>query len=407
MSRQVSATGRGRQSWRDTAPLLWPSPQQALAVRRTPPFRSKPGATSWWVLPTAAHPRFFVPVESPGGWRVVARSGAGGRADQVQALASRLLRTGMGKVLPIDRFEVAGTGIEQHLQDVLGQPVRIGVRLGRARADRVVVLQVLAADGSTLAFAKLGTTEISDARLTSEASNLSHIADLDPDRVGAPSLLHAGIWADRQIVVLSAVDSRPQAADEVPVAPMRRLAEAAGTVETTLGESDFLARLRAEVGCVREAAVRERLDAHLDVITARFADQVLRFGAWHGDWVPWNMTRDGERVFLWDWEHYEEGVPIGFDALHFRGQQLRNADRKHLDRGEDVWWAERRSLLARLDVLGVAADLTTVLYLVRVNLRFVIEGQSDQDVSPRRVGWALPLLERTVDQLATIGGADV
>jgi hypothetical protein len=77
------------------------------------------------------------------------------------------------------------------------------------------------------------------------------------------------------------------------------------------------------------------------------------------------MTRDGERVFLWDWEHYEEGVPIGFDALHFRGQQLRNADRKHLDRGEDVWWAERRSLLARLDVLGVAADLTTVLYLVR------------------------------------------
>ena len=112
-------------------------------------------------------------------------------------------------------------------------------------------------------------------------------------------------------------------------------------------------------------------------------------------------------MFLWDWEHYEEGVRIGFDALHFRGQQLRNADRKHLDRGEDVWWAERRSLLARLDVLGVAGDLTTVLYLVRVNVRFVIEGQSDQDVSPRRVGWALPLLECTPDQLATIGGADV
>jgi hypothetical protein len=284
VSREVSATGRGRQSWRDTATLLWPSPQQALAVRRTPPLRSKPGATSWWVLPTAAHPRFFVPVESPGGWRVVARSGAGGLADQVQALASRLLRTGMGKVLPIDRFEVAGTGIEQHLQNVLRQPVRIGVRLGRARADRVVVLQVLAADGSRLAFAKLGTTEISDARLASEASNLSHIADLDPDRVG-PSLMHGCIWADRQIVVISAVDSRPQAADEVPVAPMRRLAEAAGTVETTLGESDFLARLRAEGG----PRPRSASASTPTWTSSRRASRTRYFGSvpGTGDWVPW------------------------------------------------------------------------------------------------------------------------
>ena len=40
------------------------------------------------------------------------------------------------------------------------------------------------------------------------------------------------------------------------------------------------------------------------------------------------MARHGDEVLLWDWEHYEEGVPVGFDALHFRGQQLRNAERK-------------------------------------------------------------------------------
>ena len=227
----------------------------------------------------------------------------------------------------------------------------------------------------------------------SRPTTCADVVELAPDGVSAPSLLHEGNWAGRHLLVMSAVDGQPMpATDELPVAPMRRLAEAAGTVESTLGESDFLARLRADVEQVREKAVRDALADHLDVIAARFGDQTLRFGAWHGDWVPWNMARHGDEVLLWDWEHYEEGVPVGFDALHFRGQQLRNADRKHLDRGEETWWAERRSLLARLDVPAEAADLTAVLYLLRVNVRFVIEGQSDQDVSPRRVGWALPLL---------------
>ncbi len=409
MNRQVSAPRRGPQSWKDAATLLWPGPEDQLTIRRMPAARAKTGTTSWWMLPSAGHPRFFVPVDSPGGWRVVARSGAGGRADQVQALASRLLRVGVGKVLPIDRLEAEDRGIEQHLEDVLGQPVRVGVRLGRVRADRVLVLQVLAADGATLAFAKLGSTDISDARLAVEADHLRRLVELAPDGVSAPSLLHEGNWAGRHLLLMSAVAGQPMSAtDELPVTAMRRLAEAAGTAESTLGDSDFLARLRADVEQVREKAVRDTLAGHLDAIVSRYGDQTLRFGAWHGDWVPWNMARHGDEVLLWDWEHYEEGVPVGFDALHFRGQQLRNADRKHLDRGEETWWAERRSVLARLDVPDEAADLTAVLYLLRVNVRFVIEGQSDQDVSPRRVGWALPLLATTVDNLvSTAGGADV
>lgn len=409
VKRQVSAPRRGRQSWRDAATLLWPGPEDTLTVRRMPAARAKAGTHSWWMLPSAGRPRFFVPVDSPGGWRVVARSGAGGRADQVQALASRLLRTGVGKVLPMDRLEAKDRGIEQHLEQVLGRQVRVGVRLGRVRADRVLVLQVLAADGATLAFAKLGSTEISDAGLAVEAGHLRRVVDLAPTGVSAPTLLHEGNWAGRHLLVMSAVDGQPMpAADELPAVPMRRLAEAAGTVKSTLAESDFMTRMRSDIEQVREKEVRDALADHLDVIAAHFGDATLWFGAWHGDWVPWNMARHGDEVLLWDWEHYEEGVPVGFDALHFRGQQLRNADRKHLDRGEENWWAERRSLLGRLDVPAEAADLTAVLYLLRVNVRFVIEGQSDQDVSPRRVGWALPLLARTVDDLvSTAGRADV
>ncbi|WP_204042104.1 hypothetical protein [Acrocarpospora phusangensis] len=40
-------------------------------------------------------------------------------------------------------------------------------------------------------------------------------------------------------------------------------------------------------------------------------------GAWHGDFSPWNVCAGGDgELLVWDWERFEVGVPIGFDALH-------------------------------------------------------------------------------------------
>src|SRR6185295_11179536 len=37
----------------------------------------------------------------------------------------------------------------------------------------------------------------------------------------------------------------------------------------------------------------------------------------HGDFAPWNIRLDGERIFVIDWEHARAGSnPLG-DALHF------------------------------------------------------------------------------------------
>ena len=46
----------------------------------------------------------------------------------------------------------------------------------------------------------------------------------------------------------------------------------------------------------------------------------LAFGSWHGDWTPWNMAFSGGRVLVWDWERFENGVPVGFDAVHYQLQ---------------------------------------------------------------------------------------
>src|SRR5207253_3116256 len=66
----------------------------------------------------------------------------------------------------------------------------------------------------------------------------------------------------------------------------------------------------------RYAAALERL---------RSAHVTLAFGAWHGDWQPYNMARVPGRpaqIALWDWERFALGVPLGFDPLHYLLQAL-------------------------------------------------------------------------------------
>ena len=44
----------------------------------------------------------------------------------------------------------------------------------------------------------------------------------------------------------------------------------------------------------------------------------MAFGAWHGDFTPWNMARlpTARATFLWDWERAAP-APAGLDLLHF------------------------------------------------------------------------------------------
>ncbi|HLF41351.1 MAG TPA: hypothetical protein VI854_07750, partial [Acidimicrobiia bacterium] len=56
-------------------------------------------------------------------------------------------------------------------------------------------------------------------------------------------------------------------------------------------------------------------------IEERHGDTPLRFGGWHGDLTPWNLSRRGGGVHIWDWERASACVPFGFDAAHFEFQR--------------------------------------------------------------------------------------
>ena len=108
-------------------------------------------------------------------------------------------------------------------------------------------------------------------------------------------------------------------------AAMLSVAGVGGNRRQPLATASYWRQLRDRLTAVDESAERDALLAHWTRWRARAGDMSLAMGSWHGDWTPWNMASTSAGLLLWDWERFTEGVPLGFDALHYRLQQGRGA----------------------------------------------------------------------------------
>ena len=175
---------------------------------------------------------------------------------------------------------------------------------------------------------------------------------------------------------------------------MRSLAGWQGSQSATFADTEVVRRLGKGVAAIEDAGARGWLTTELNRAIAELGDVPTRTGRWHGDWVPWNMTRDGSQILLWDWEHQEPGVMLGFDHLHYLAQELRQRSGTTPE-VEDTWLECARAALAEhWDVQGAEAEATIRAYLLVVNLRFVSDREGDPHGPVDRAGWARPLLER-------------
>ena len=106
------------------------------------------------------------------------------------------MRKGFARLLPLARLGVQPDpqGIEAFVADAVGQPVKLGVLLGPARANRKPVLQIFDESGRTIAFAKLGLTALTERLLATEADALTRLSTLDLTSFAAPTPLFHGAW---------------------------------------------------------------------------------------------------------------------------------------------------------------------------------------------------------------------
>jgi hypothetical protein len=302
-----------------------------LTIGRRPP----PGHRVLWSfapLPSATRAYVLLPLGSS---RAAAATvhGLGNplarRERYAEAAASALMRTGLAQraVVPV-HLSVPGistlaptdAGVFGRLVQVFGRDdLAFGVILGRQRPNRKPVIKVMAPTGEVLGFAKVGWNDLSRSLVREEATVLARIRAAGPATFSVPSPIHAERVGEVELLVSEPL---PQAhllgsgpPLEVPLDATREIAMLAGTHEEPMRTGTYGATMRARVGS--GVPLRGELSDALERIDAAWDDAPIDVGTWHGDWIPWNMSRVDGRLYVWDWERAAEGVPVGLDAMHF------------------------------------------------------------------------------------------
>jgi hypothetical protein len=179
---------------------------------------------------------------------------------------------------------------------------------------------------------------------------------------------------------------------------MREVARLTGSTTSPLAASGFWTRLLAGADRLADEAMGGRLVTVADAIEKSHGADTVELGAWHGDWGHWNMGIGNGALQVWDWERFDDEVPIGFDGLHYLAQSVRPGAREQ-QRQEDEF---HRSLPRTLTELGVRLDrqeLTLDLYLLEIAVRYV--DALTFGATPAlglRTDWVLSLLERRLDR---------
>jgi hypothetical protein len=375
-------------------------------------------------IPDARKPKLLVPA---GDRRIAAAAVARyaeptSRAAQAKRQAAIVaLRTGADRVLLRDRITVTGEvgrpvdSIDSYLAKVLGGALSISVHIGPARANRKPVIQLISADGLTIGFGKIGVGPLTRELVRAETRALTTMSQAELPSVTVPRVLHAGVWRDHEILVQSALpvwEPRTKLSTKRLSGAMYEVARSAGTHCGPLAADLYWKTLRT-----RLEALTDGLDGSLradgsdpadeartlalaaDELVAGGGDTELTYGSWHGDWSPWNMATTGSGLLLWDWERFTQGVPIGFDAIHFDLQRLLTRGLEP-DAAVDTTLARADRLLAPFDVEPDAATLTALLYLIDLAARYLADRQAEAGARLGVLGsWLLPVLMRKVAHL--------
>jgi hypothetical protein len=113
------------------------------------------------------------------------------------------------------------------------------------------------------------------------------------------------------------------------------------------------------------------------------------------------MACSGDQLLVWDWERFEGGVPIGYDAVHYQlqGEVERNGAGGARSATEAALFTAPMTL-GPLGVRPGSAVFVAALYLVEIATRYLQDGAAEAGARLGDIGsWLLPSLTRFAGRL--------
>lgn len=400
-------------AWTETAARLWPADTPPTVIHRPDGQPDERAFREFVFLPNAANPRMLLPAGTPRAAASALRRyshGLGWRERATRHFLAAALHARFPERLLPDRLRLAHPhahpgdvgSIEDYLSEVLGARPYLSLRLGNPRANRKPVLHALSATGTSLAFVKVGVTEVARSLVWAETGALRDIGSRRWTHLTPPQVLHSGTWSGLEILVVSSLETtarRWKGRRALPIAAMHELATVNGLDRQALADSDFWQKRTAVPAQLHSDHAARSLSSILERIEASYGDTRLEMGAWHGDWTPWNMAWWRQTVQLWDWERFDRGVPYGFDFLHYQLQdRLRSGELTTT--GMQRWRAGARGTLEPLGLAGRPARATVAAYLLELCCRYLLAAQEPAGEPLRaRAQWLLGFLHETSGSL--------
>jgi hypothetical protein len=364
--------------------------------------RHEPEQLAFGLAPNARSPRLLVPL--------VPKKAAGNalrrfstatplRAAASRALVSKAVSLMPGRVLR-DQISIESreTGLADHLSDVLGEQVTLSLGIGKVRVNRKPVLQVFDRRGNTVAFAKIGHSDVSRQDVTAEGRALSLLGGRQWIRLRAPQLISETDWRGMRVLLMSALEVPPLQWPwerwKPPLAAMSELSSAFSAGSVRLCEAPWIDRQRQLGSKVRDDSLLSRFARCVDFVCRWSGEDLVPFSCWHGDWTAWNMGRARGKVLVWDWERFETAVPSGLDPLHYHVNSV-------TVRSGSSAAAFRRGIALSFGGAprpGSPQHLRACLYLIAITARYLglIETPRGADIAPRAAD-ALSALEKEIE----------
>jgi hypothetical protein len=297
--------------------------------------------------------------------------GAGLRTGLAQRAAGPAVELGVAP--GVTPGQAADGVLTEHLAQHLGcGPLAFAVG-GGSGPYRKPVLQAFRADGTPAGYAKIGWNDWSAAAVRTEAAALRRCA-AHQGRLRVPAVLGHFTWHGMEVLITAPLPPgvrRPGPASKLPdEALIREISGLSGPPHrAALAGSEWWATLRARASAVAGGPGGPALQRICGQLEESAGHQVLEFGHWHGDLVPWNLARHGGHVYAWDWETSATAAPAGFDAVHYHFQVAFVARARPLAAAAVAGLRRAGPVLDALDVHPACHHLLRALHLTELFVR--------------------------------------
>jgi hypothetical protein len=320
------------------------------------------------------------------------------------------LRAGLAQPLLRNKIDVgvAPSGAPAQAEDLLSEHLRrlfghdriVMAISGGTGPYRKPVLQIFAADGEPLGYVKVGWNDWTREAVRREAAALQACAK-HPMRLGVPECLGLSSWQGLELLVTSPLPRSVRGwghGNELPGASvLAEISELAPGFAGELADSPWWHSVRSRIqDAVADAVARSALEQAADRIERAHGREPLRFGAWHGDLVPWNLARLGSRPYAWDWESSTTDVPLGFDAVHFYYSVAFIAQERPLAEAASIAASRAGAALCALGVPEQGHRLVALLHMVEMAIRHEQARPSTGDADHRFYPAVLGVIEQAL-----------